>query len=76
LNLIEPWWKTLKSLAFKGRRFESWEQVEEAVRDLQRPTGMSIAIPLCGDAAGGIALAASLALPACHWRPELSGCTT
>jgi transposase len=33
LNLIEPWWKTLKSLAFKGRRFETWEQIEEAVRD-------------------------------------------
>ena len=32
LNLIEPWWKTLKSLAFKGRRFESWQQVEEAVQ--------------------------------------------
>jgi transposase len=32
LNLIEPWWKTLKSLAFKGRRFESWQQIEEAVR--------------------------------------------
>ena len=22
LNLIEPWWKTLRSLALKGRRFE------------------------------------------------------
>ena len=32
LNLIEPWWKTLRSLAFKGRRFETWEQMEEAVR--------------------------------------------
>lgn len=31
LNLIEPWWKTLRSLAFKGRRFETWEQMEEAV---------------------------------------------
>ena len=31
LNLIEPWWKTLKSLAIKGRFFESWEQIEEAV---------------------------------------------
>ncbi len=31
LNLIEPWWKTLRSLAIKGRFFESWEQVEEAV---------------------------------------------
>lgn len=32
LNLIEPWWKTLRSLAFKGRRFETWEQMEEAVK--------------------------------------------
>ena len=32
LNLIEPWWKTLKSLALKGRRFESWHEIEEAVR--------------------------------------------
>lgn len=23
LNLIEPWWKTLRSLALKGRRFET-----------------------------------------------------
>jgi hypothetical protein len=32
LNLIEPWWKVLRSLALKGRRFESWEQVAEAIR--------------------------------------------
>ena len=32
LNLIEPWWKTLRSLAFKGRRFQTWEQMEEAVK--------------------------------------------
>jgi transposase len=31
LNLIEPWWKVLKSLALKGRRFETWEDVCEAV---------------------------------------------
>lgn len=31
LNLIEPWWKTLRSLALKGRRFDTWEQVCEAV---------------------------------------------
>lgn len=31
LNLIEPWWKVLRSLALKGRRFENWEQVCEAV---------------------------------------------
>ena len=32
LNLIEPWWKTLRSLAFKGRCFQTWEQMEEAVK--------------------------------------------
>jgi transposase len=31
LNLIEPWWKTLRSLALKGRRFETWEQVCHAI---------------------------------------------
>ena len=31
LNLIEPWWKVLRSLALKGRRFATWEQVCAAV---------------------------------------------
>ena len=31
LNLIEPWWKVLKSLALKGRRFGTWEEACEAV---------------------------------------------
>ena len=31
LNLIEPWWKILRSLALAGRRFESWSDVVEAV---------------------------------------------
>jgi transposase len=31
LNLIEPWWKVLRSLALKGRRFESWDDVCAAV---------------------------------------------
>ena len=31
LNLIEPWWKTLRSLALKGERFETWEQVVTAI---------------------------------------------
>jgi hypothetical protein len=31
LNLIEPWWKVLRSLALKGRRFETWQQVCEAI---------------------------------------------
>jgi transposase len=33
LNLIEPWWKVLRSLALKGRRFESWEEVCLAVAE-------------------------------------------
>ena len=36
LNLIEPWWKTLRSLALRGRRLETWEAVEAAV---ERATG-------------------------------------
>ena len=31
LNLIEPWWKVLRSLALKGRRFETWADVCAAV---------------------------------------------
>jgi hypothetical protein len=31
LNLIEPWWKLLRSLALKGRRFEAWAEIERAV---------------------------------------------
>jgi transposase len=33
LNLIEPWWKVLRSLALKGRRFETWDEVCRAVAD-------------------------------------------
>jgi transposase len=32
LNLIEPWWKILRSLALKGQRFETWEQICTAVQ--------------------------------------------
>jgi transposase len=31
LNLIEPWWKRLRSLALAGRFFETWEHVEDAI---------------------------------------------
>jgi len=33
LNLIEPWWKVLSSLALRGRRFESWDEVCRAVAE-------------------------------------------
>lgn len=32
LNLIEPWWKILRSLALKGRRFETWEDICAAIK--------------------------------------------
>jgi transposase len=32
LNLIEPWWKLLKALALKGRRFETVAELEAAFR--------------------------------------------
>ncbi len=31
LNLIEPWWKGLRSLALKGRRFTSWDEIAAAI---------------------------------------------
>lgn len=31
LNLIEPWWKTLRCLALKGKKIENWQEVVEAV---------------------------------------------
>src|SRR6266567_5770412 len=31
LNLIEPWWKVLRSLALKGHRFDTWDQVCRAI---------------------------------------------
>jgi len=33
LNLIEPWWKSLRSLALKGRRFETTEEITQAIAD-------------------------------------------
>jgi transposase len=32
LNLIEPWWKTLRALALKGRTFFSLEQMARAIQ--------------------------------------------
>jgi transposase len=32
LNLIEPWWKILRSLALKGRRLETWDEVVSAIQ--------------------------------------------
>lgn len=36
LNLIEPWWKILRSLALKGRRFATWAEICAAVEAATR----------------------------------------
>jgi transposase len=36
LNLIEPWWKILRSLALKGKRFATWDEVCRAVEAATR----------------------------------------
>lgn len=33
LNLIEPWWKTLRSIALAGKRIEGWKELEEAIAE-------------------------------------------
>lgn len=33
LNLIEPWWKQLRSLALKGRRFETLDELTQALNE-------------------------------------------
>ena len=36
VHLIAPWWKVVRSLALKGRRFETWAQVWQAVEAATR----------------------------------------
>ena len=33
LNFIEPWWKQLRSLALKGRRFETLEELTASLQE-------------------------------------------
>ena len=33
LNLIEPWWKQLRSLALKGRRFETTDELTDSLNN-------------------------------------------
>jgi len=57
LNLIEPWWKVLRSLALRGRRFESWEgvwgTVEEATAYGTPVSDTAATTSLADGAAGG-----------------------
>src|SRR5215217_7998184 len=70
LNLIEPWWKVLRSLALKGRRFETWEEIVQAVARATTywtPTGT----PSSGVAGVATRHAANLASPSFQKLPDL-----
>jgi DDE superfamily endonuclease len=75
LNLIEPWWKILRSLALKGRRFESCRRSVKP-SPLRPPTGMPTAIPSSGGGAGAIGHDANRASLSRQPSHELGGCTT
>ena len=78
LNLIEPWWKILRSLALAGQRFESWDEITDAIRQStaywnahRHPFVWGKAIPLCGASAAVIGHVAYLELPFCRGLPDL-----
>src|SRR4051794_39022403 len=75
LNLIEPWWKVLRSPALKGRRFEAWAEIERAV-ERAPPTGTITSIPSSGAVDGVTGRANVLASPPCQKQQLFSGCTT
>ena len=79
LNLIEPWWKTLRSLALKGRRFETWDEIAAGGRGgdglLERaPSSVRLGAqaPPPAQAQGGAGPVADSGLNFCG----LTGCTT
>ena len=70
LNLIEPWWKVLRSLALKGRRFETWRRSFRPWRARQ-PTGTPTGTPSSGVAGVATRHAANLASPSSQKLPDL-----
>ncbi len=76
LNLIEPWWKTLRSLALKGRRFETWDEIVQAVGvataywKRRRPTGTCTGTRSSGGAGAATVPGVRRGWPCCRQRPE------
>ena len=75
LNLTEPWWKTLRSLTLKGRRFESWEEIvktsEEATAYWNKRRH-----PYVWAVAAGVDRASGPESPGRRKRCRLGGCAT
>jgi DDE superfamily endonuclease len=78
LNLIEPWWKILRALALKGRRFETWDEVCRAVAAATSYWNVrtSIAIRFSGDIVDAIGLDGNRASPSPPLSHKLGGWTT
>jgi transposase len=70
LNLIEPWWKVLRSLALKGRRFETWEAVCAAIAEATQY--WNARIPAM-QIASGVHVNLSRVRPAASVRPAPQG---
>ena len=75
LNLIEPWWKILRSLALKGRRFDAWWRSNKR-SNAPLSIGMRTSTPSSGVGAGVIADRAAPGSQSCQMSPSFSGCTT
>jgi transposase len=75
LNLIEPGWKVLRSLALKGRRCETWVQVCHAVSEATQYWNAH-RHPFIGGRRRRHHPVAALASGGCQKPHELSGCTT
>ncbi len=75
LNLIEPWWKVLRSLAFRGRRFETWEARRAAVRAATAYWNAH-KHPFVWESGGVIAHRDRQVLASCLLWPRVAGCST
>ena len=81
LNLLEAWWKILRSLAFTGRRFETWADICQAVHAATAYWNAH-RHPFILSGAGGDSVGDVPASPACPVSPpcpkwhELAGWTT
>lgn len=75
LNLIEPWWKVLRSLAPKGPGLMPGPRSKRRWNG-PPPTGTCTSTPLSGAGAGAIARRADWESPCSRMPKQLGGCTT
>ena len=75
LNLIEPWWKVLRSLALKGRRFARWAELCQAVEAATR-YGNAHRHPFVWGKRKAPSRPRQPAPPTSRWQHRLTGWTT